>query len=210
MSDYYLRLVPRIQFLGEVMKISINGAEKEESSFQGETLKEVLDEIVKSHKDTYIRRVWLEGQEVSSSAQDILMTSIASIELLELELANLKDLVANNLGNAKEYLEKLIPGFQKAADLFRLGDEQEAHKFYLQTLDGIDWFSQVVQTIVVSREIDLEGEKLKDRQEKLTGLITQMLEANQNQDWVLLADLLEYEMIPFYENWQDALSQMNN
>jgi len=191
------------------MKISINGAEKEESSFQGETLKEVLDEIVKSHKDTYIRRVWLEGQEVSSSAQDTLMTSIASIELLELELANLKDLVATNLGNAKEYLEKLIPGFQKAADLFRLGNEQEAHKFYLQILDGIDWFSQVVQTIVVSREKDLEGEKLKDRQEKLTGLMTQMLEANQNKDWVLLADLLEYEMIPFYENWQAALSQMN-
>ena len=190
------------------MKISINGAEAEESSFQGETLKEVLDEIVKSHSGTYIRRVWLDGQEVSSSAPDTLMSAVSSVELLELELADLKDLMANNLSNAKEYLEKLIPGFQKAADLFRMGNEQEAHKFYLQILDGIDWISQVVQTVVNSRNKELEGQDLKDRQERLTGLMTQMLEANQNQDWVLLADLLEYEMIPFYENWQEALSKM--
>ena len=190
------------------MRISINGAETEESSFQGETLREVLDEIVKSHQGTYIRRVWLDGQEVSTSASDTLMSPVSSIELLELELADLKDLMANNLGNAKEYLEKLIPGFQKAADLFRMGNEQEAHKFYLQILDGIDWISQVVQTVVNSRNKELEGQDLKDRQERLTGLMTQMLEANQNQDWVLLADLLEYEMIPFYENWQEALSKM--
>jgi hypothetical protein len=191
------------------MKISINGAEAEESSFQGETLKEVLDVILKSRRESYVRRIWLEGQEVSSSAMDTLMTSITSIELLELELAHLGDLLANNLANAKEYLEKLIPGFQKAADLFRMGNEQEAHKFYLQILDGIDWFSQVVLNIVKSRGNQVEGQSLGDRQEKLTGLMAQMLEANQNQDWVLMADLLEYEMIPYYEDWQETLSHIN-
>ena len=191
------------------MKISINGAEAEESSFQGETLKEVLDVILKSRRDFYVRRIWLEGQEVSSSAMDTLMTSITSIELLELELAHLGDLLANNLANAKEYLEKLIPGFQKAADLFRMGNEQEAHKFYLQILDGIDWFSQVVLNIVKSRGNQVEGQSLGDRQEKLTGLMAQMLEANQNQDWVLMADLLEYEMIPYYEDWQETLAHIN-
>ncbi len=191
------------------MKISINGAEAEESSFQGETLKEVLDVILKSRRDSYVRRIWLEGQEVSSSAMDTLMTSITSIELLELELAHLGDLLANNLANAKEYLEELIPGFQKAADLFRMGNEQEAHKFYLQILDGIDWFSQVVLNIVKSRGNQVEGQSLGDRQEKLTGLMAQMLEANQNQDWVLMADLLEYEMIPYYEDWQETLSHIN-
>ena len=191
------------------MKISINGAEAEESSFQGETLKEVLDVILKSRRDSYVRRIWLEGQEVSSSAMDTLMTSITSIELLELELAHLGDLLANNLANAKEYLEKLIPGFQKAADLFRMGNEQEAHKFYLHILDGIDWFSQVVLNIVKSRGNQVEGQSLGDRQEKLTGLMAQMLEANQNQDWVVMADLLEYEMIPYYEDWQETLSHIN-
>jgi hypothetical protein len=191
------------------MKISINGAETQDPSFQGETLGEVLNAILKSRQDSYIRRIWLDGQEVSSTTQDTLRTSATSVGLLTLELAHLKDLLANNLVNAKEYLEKLIPGFQQAADLFRMGNEQEANKYYLQILDGIDWFSQVVLTIVNAQENEAEGPSFEGRQKKLTDLMAQMLEANQNQDWVLLADLLEYEMVPFYTDWQEVLSKIN-
>ncbi|MZG30586.1 MAG: hypothetical protein F3741_07220 [Nitrospinae bacterium] len=187
------------------MKISINGTETEDPSFKGETLEEVLNAILKSRQDSYVRRIWLDGQEVSSSTPDTLKTSSATVDLLELELAQLKDLLANNLSNAKEYLEKLIPGFQKAADLFRMGNEQEANKFYLQIIDGIDWFSQVVLTIINAQQHVLDGQSLEERQKKLNELMGQMLEANKNQDWVLMADLLEYEMVPFYEEWQKVL-----
>ncbi|MBT5376550.1 MAG: hypothetical protein HOL15_07030 [Nitrospinaceae bacterium] len=190
------------------MKISINGAEAEDASFPGETLKEVLDAILKNREDSYIRRVWLDGQEVSSTAQDSLMTSTSSIALLELEVANLQDVLANNLVNVKEYLEKLIPGFQKAADLFRMENEQEANKYYLQILDGVDWFSQVIVTIMQSWGEKLEGQSLEERQKKQTEFMAQMLEANQNQDWVLMADILEYEMIPLYEDWREVLAKI--
>ena len=33
---------------------------------------------------------------------------------------------------------------------------------------------------------------------------------NQNQDWVLLADILEYEMVPFYKDWENILSKLEN
>ena len=191
------------------MKISINGTETQDASFQGETLGDVLNAILHSRRDSYIRRVWLDGQEASSNTQDTLKTSTASVELLELELALLQDLVANNLNNAKEYLEKLIPGFQKAADLFRMGNEQEANQYYLQVLDGIDWFSQVILTIINAQQNIFEEQSLEDRQKKLTNLMAQMLESNKNQDWILMADLLEYEMIPFYKDWQGVLSKID-
>ena len=189
------------------MKIFINGVETQDPCFHGETLEEVMNAILKSRQNFYIRRVWLDGKEVSSSAQDTSKISAANVDLLELELAQLQDLLANNLTNAKAYLEKLIPGFQKAADLFRMGNEQEANQYYLQVLDGIDWFSQVVLTIVNAQEKKFEEKSLEERQKELTGLMAQMLEANENQDWVLLADLLEYEMIPFYKDWQEVLSR---
>ena len=190
------------------MKISINGAETQDPSFQGETMEEVMNAIVKSRQNSYIRRVWLDGQEVSSDSQDILKTSPTSVGLLELELAELQDLLANNLTNAKDYLVRLIPGFQKAADLFRMGNEQEANQYYLQVLDGIEWFSQVVIIIVSTLENKSEEKSLEERQKKLTDLMSQMLEANQNQDWVLMADLMEYEMIPFYKDWEAVLSRI--
>ena len=197
------------------MKVSINGVAQEESDFEGETVSAILDAMVQQTPGSYIRRIWLDDQEFPSDDREALQKKPSDIDSLEVELANLKDLVATNLANALDYLKKLIPGFEQAADLFRAGSEQEANKYYLQILDGIDWFSQVVSVIMSPDEgetelPDTDDESLEVRQKKLTDLMSQMLEANQNQDWVLLADLLEYEMVPFYKDWEKILSKLEN
>ena len=197
------------------MKVSINGVAQEESDFEGETVSAILDAMVQQTPDSYIRRIWLDDQEFPSDDREALQKKPSDIDSLEVELANLKDLVATNLANALNYLKKLIPGFEQAADLFRAGSEQEANKYYLQILDGIEWFSQVVSVIMSPDEgetelPDTDDESLEVRQKKLTDLMSQMLEANQNQDWVLLADILEYEMVPFYKDWEKILSKLEN
>lgn len=197
------------------MKVSINGVEQQESEFQGDTLGGILDSIVKQTPGSYIRRIWLDEKEAPPDDPETLKKNPSEIQSLEVELAELKDLVANNITNAQEYLTKLIPGFEKAADLFRTGNEQEANKYYLQIIDGMDWFSQVVNIVLKpdQEEVALPGtenESFEARQEKFTGLMSQMLEANKNQDWVLLADVLEYEMVPFYKDWEKILSKLEN
>ena len=193
------------------MKLTINGVEQKESEFKGETLEAILDMMVKNTPGSYIRRIWLDQQEFPSDDRETLQKKPADINSLEVELADLKDLVATNLSNALDYLEKLIPGFDQAADLFRTGNEQEANKYYIQILDGMDWFSEVVNVVMSSEGEGQEPEdSLRIRQAKLTDLMSQMLEANKNQDWVLLADILEYEMIPFYKEWQTILSKLKN
>ena len=32
-------------------------------------------------------------------------------------------------------------------------------------------------------------------------------EANKNKDWVLVADLLEYEILPFYGEWSELIPE---
>jgi hypothetical protein len=197
------------------MKVSINGVEQVEFDFKGDTLGAILDSMVKKTPGSYIRRMWLDDKEFPSDDREALQKKPSDIDSLEVELANLKDLVATNLANALNYLKKLIPGFEQAADLFRAGNEQEANKYYLQILDGIDWFSQVVSIIMNPDEGEMElpdadDENLQARQKKLTDLMSQMLEANQNQDRVLLADILEYEMVPFYKDWENILTKLEN
>ena len=193
------------------MKLTINGVEKEESDLEGETLKVILDLIVKNTPGSYIRRIWIDQKEFPADDRETLKKKPANVDSLEVELANLKDLIATNLSNALEYLEKLIPGFDQAADLFRMGNEQEANKYYIQILDGMDWFSEVINIVMNSKGERVETEDtLGLRQAKLTDLMGQMLEANKNQDWVLLADILEYEMVPFYKEWQTILTKLKN
>ena len=193
------------------MKLTINGVEQEESDLKGETLEAILEMMVKNTPGSYIRRIWLDQKEFPADDPETLQKKPADINSLEVELANLKDLVATNLSNALDYLEKLIPGFDQAADLFRMGNEQEANKFYIQILDGMDWFSEVINIVMDSEfKRSAPEDTLRLRQAKLTDLMSQMLEANKNQDWVLLADILEYEMIPFYKEWQTILTKIKN
>jgi hypothetical protein len=193
------------------MKLTINGVEQEETDLKGETLEAILDKMVENQPGSYIRRIWLDQKEFPPDDRETLQKKPADINSLEVELANLNDLVANNLSNALDYLEKLIPGFDQAADLFRMGNEQEANKYYIKILDGMDWFSEVINIVMSSKGEGPEAEDtLQLRQAKLTDLMSQMLEANKNQDWVLLADILEYEMIPFYKEWQTILTRLKN
>ena len=114
------------------MKVSINGVEQEEFEFKGDTLGAILGSILVKTSGSYIRRMWLDDKEFPSDDQEALQKKPSDIDFLEVELSNLKDLVATNLVNALDYLKKLIPGFEQAAILFRAGNEQEANKYYLQ------------------------------------------------------------------------------
>ncbi len=195
------------------MKIYVNG-EEETGTYPAATLGELLDSILqcKPELGNFYSRVSLNQEEVAPDSESIRETPVAKIETLETEISSLPQIVNKNLANIQAYLGKLIPGIERAAGLFRSGDEKEANQFFIHIIDGMDWFSQVVESlekavdlIPGSRRLD-EGQ-VKGRQEKLVTLVQQMEEANKNKDWVLLADLLEYEILPYYNEWQALLPQ---
>ena len=69
----------------------------------------------------------------------------------------------------------------------------------INIIDGMDWFSQVLDMIFAAKEISsdtvINGKSVQDRRARLIDFTQQMVDANKNKDWVLLADLLEYEIL---------------
>lgn len=197
------------------MKIFINGQD-ETSSFRGETLGDLLDQIQKKIivEGRSITRLLIDNEEGSLDSVKIRKTLVSQVGTLEIGVASLSEVISRNIANAEEYLGKLIPGIERAAELFRNGSEQEANQFFLQIIDGMDWFSQVIEMITQAKPMDptsplFAGESIEDRQNRLFELTKQMVEANKSKDWVLLADLLEYELLPFYEQWAETLPEIN-
>jgi len=192
------------------MKLLVNGKE-ETIAFVGETLGDLLSHIEKVGvaQGNVVRSIKIDGQESSSDSSEAQGTQISEIATLELEISTLADMINKNIENADAYLIRLIPGIEKSVELFRIGNEQEANKFFVKIVDGIDWFSQVLDIILTAKEISpetvFEGKSIQDRRTSLVGLTQQMVDANKNQDWVLLADLLEYEILPYYQEWSNLL-----
>ena len=192
------------------MKVLVNGKE-ETISFMGETLGDLLSHIEKIGvaQGNVVRSIKINGKESSSDSSEAQRTQISEIATLEVEISTLADMINKNIDNADAYLIRLIPGIEKSVELFRVGNEQEANKFFVKIVDGIDWFSQVLDIILTAKEISpdtvFEGKSIQDRRTSLVDLTQQMVDANKNQDWVLLADLLEYEILPYYQEWSNLL-----
>jgi hypothetical protein len=78
----------------------------------------------------------------------------------------------------------------------------------------MDWFSQVLDMILAAKKISMDtmidGKSVQDRRASLLDFTQQMVDANKNKDWVLLADLLEYEILPYYKEWSDFLPRFRS
>ncbi len=192
------------------MKLLVNGKE-ETVSYMGETLGDLLLHIEKDGvpQGNVVRSIKIDGQESSPDSPEVQKILLSEIATLEVEISTLSNIINKNIENADAYLIRLIPGIEKSVELFRMGNEQEANKFFINIIDGVDWLSQVLDTILTAKAISpdtvFDGKSIQDRQASLVDLTQQMVDANKNQDWVLLADLLEYEILPYYQEWSNLL-----
>ena len=197
------------------MKLLINGKE-ETASCTGETLGDFLVHIEKGGvvQGNVVRSVKLNGQESSPDSPVTRKTPLLEIKTLEIEVSTLSDVVDKNIENADAYLIRLIPGIEKSVELFRTGNEQEANQFFINIIDGIDWLSQVLDMILAAKAISpdtvFDGKSIQDRRASLVDFTQQMVDANKNKDWILLADVLEYEILPYYQEWLDLLPQLRS
>ena len=197
------------------MKLLINGKE-ETASCTGETLGDFLVHIEKGGvvQGNVVRSIKLNGQESSPDSSVTRKTPLLEIKTLEIEVSTLSDVVDKNIENADAYLIRLIPGIEKSVELFRMGNEQEANQFFINIIDGIDWLSQVLDMILAAKAISpdtvFDGKSIRDRRASLVDFTQQMVDANKNKDWILLADLLEYEILPYYQEWLDLLPQLRS
>ena len=197
------------------MKLLINGKEKTVSC-PGESLGDLVIHIEKNDlaQGSVVRSIHIDGKEFSPDEPATQKKPLSEIEILEIEISTLPDIINKNIENADAYLIRLIPGIEKSVELFRMGNEQEANKFFINIIDGIDWLSQVLDMVLAAKEISpdsvFNGKSIQDRRASLVDFTQQMVDANKNQDWVLLADLLEYEILPYYQEWSDLLPQLRS
>ena len=118
----------------------------------------------------------------------------------------LRATVLEALRGASEACEALSRYALEAADHLRSGEIREGNEL----LSGIvDDFSHLVGLLMDVSRIDgfgTEGEQKPDsplgkESQAMTDLLNMAMEAQENQDWVFLADILEYELAEKLGAW---------
>ena len=167
-------------------------------------LEDILARIA-SDQDGRDRVVWsvkLNGQNYSETVpHDSKGIIIDDIRSLEIDTMGRTEIVQDFLRNGGNMVEILYESAKKISGIFRKTDEKEANKYFAEFIDLYRNFFYMLQQSGDIMEInfdtaDIKGSSVNERLMTLQKLFDQMIHVQEQEDWIMLADLLEYELAP--------------
>ena len=167
-------------------------------------LEDILARIASDQdgKDRVVWSVKLNGKNYSETvphdSQGIIIDDIRS---LEIDTMDRTEIVQDFLRNGGNMVEILYESAKKISGIFRKADEKEANKHYAEFIDLYRNFFYMLQQSVDTLGIDFDttdinGSSVNERLMSQQKLFDHMIHIQEQEDWIILADLLEYELAP--------------
>lgn len=104
------------------------------------------------------------------------------------------------LNTANEYLDNLKKGVSDISELIQEGKEQEGINLIPQVADGLQW---LIQAVNLTKDVHKKEINIKEIDEHLA----EMVEALENEDYILVGDLFNYEILPILEKIHEGIKE---
>ncbi len=113
-------------------------------------------------------------------------------------MSNSESLMLETLETLQDYTKKMIQGIDNFIKYISKGKEGDALQILSDIMLGLDW---IVQAAVLTRPIQKEILNEQD----LLKQIAELIDAYENKDFVLVSDILDYEIKPILEKWVNQI-----
>ena len=186
------------------MKVLINNQEL--ACSVGEENKRI-DEFLQS-QGLFITGIAVNGISVDMELNEAL--ELEGLEKIEIDASTVNELIESNINNTLAYIPKLGLSLKAAAELFQQGNESQAIEIFIQATDGLGWVINIIN-LLEQNYPGCDYEPLKVQYSaNLKDIFDQLLEAWENKDYILIGDLISYELVPVLENVLDSVEEMGS
>jgi hypothetical protein len=137
---------------------------------------------------------------------------MGEIQRFSIKTQSLAILLDESIGQCRVFLGQLMSSLETAAHMFRAEDLNAAHRFYSTCIDGTQLFIEMVTHYKVACQNSPEGTYpplWSQLEQTLEKSLLQILEAYRQKNYILVADLLEYELSPILGQWQTGFANGN-
>jgi hypothetical protein len=141
--------------------------------------------------------------------------TLGEVATLDIKTVTDQDLARGILSDAALKVETLVQALEKGAALFRLAAEDEANHYFAQVLEALRWMLQTGEGACQVLDVDMAHTcspqigDVSDFLKRFQDLLEEMLQVYEEEDYILLADLMEYELLPMVQEWQKILSHLS-
>ncbi|MCD4829272.1 MAG: hypothetical protein K8R90_07610 [Candidatus Cloacimonetes bacterium] len=188
------------------MQVKLNDKTLDIKASSVTSLKQILDEIERHVPDSaIITEVTLNGKQL----EDNWMQKMDGIYVMEDDSLELKTRSAIELGReaflrSQEQFRAIREDFEKIAEMFRLDDEVKANSYLAQAVDNLQAYFRIIQEslILMNRsfaDFTIDGNTAPQFMDSFSDKLSELIDIQKNKDWVLLADMIEYELLPLLQ-----------
>ena len=136
------------------------------------------------------------------NADEIKITTMSQLELLN---GSIEAVIA--------FLSEFKAGIIKTTDEIRWGNSVGGFKNFSEYLKGLTTFIQIMEKISEFLKIDYDslvygGKSVQSYFNDLEKILSSVLSTQVEQDYVLLADVVEFELKPNIDIWENILKDM--
>jgi hypothetical protein len=190
--------------------ISVDGRETGMEIKQFQNLEEILLKIMSEGEleGRVVTDVFVNHESFSEiyphQAEDIEVSEIESVEVKSVPRIQMAHEITLELDKVVRLLDH---GAKRVADLFRQAEDAEGLEVYQDLLDVTRDFLNMIG--VLREEVEPgASETFSGAADEVSSLFSEMTEVLENEDWILLADLLEYEFIPVMNRWKTVVAEL--
>ena len=124
------------------------------------------------------------------------------------------ELINGSLNAAITFLNEFKAGIVKTTDEIRWGNSNAGFKNFSAYLSGLTMFIQIMEKISQFLKIDYnnlvyDGKSVQSYFNDLEKILSSVLSTQVEQDYVLLADIVEFELKPNIEMFENILKDMS-
>lgn len=180
-----------------------------------QVIKHVEDNLLPP--DAIIRQVNLDGQPVDAgncqADPAMILGDLAKRERVEVFTCTVREIAQDSIRESGAYLERIEALIPSIAMAFRDFPGPETFENLKQLYDGFYWVSMLFGKLETVFKINLdemlvEGVSLREHHDKFISILQQLVGSQEQEDFILIADLLEFEVIPMLPVWRSLLSSI--
>jgi hypothetical protein len=193
-------------------EIYLDGEKIELSDYNNDwslLLKQIYDKIGKMKKG--IVKMIADGDDITQIISGVKLEKTPdNYNKIEVNTLDISQIAYNGINNVKKFLPNLIKILKGAAEFARLGEDDKKNEAINGSLEGIKLVITLFINIHNLYKFDINSIKLKNGDSlasqftNLNKIFEVFNNAQQRQDNVEIADIIEYEILPAIENFDEV------
>ncbi len=178
------------------------------------SLDQILKFVENSHlpPNSVVRKIQIDGTSLSpeylASGQAGVLNHVEQQNKIEIFTGTVTEIANDSIGEALAYLDRVESATPSLITSFQTFPGQETFENLKQLYEGFYWINLLLDKLNASFQVNLDDVLIqeipvREHHRKFASILKQLIESQEKGDFVLISDLLEYEILPLVPVWKE-------